>query len=142
MSIRSICSRFSRNYKPLIIFFTMLQLVASSCSFTRNEQLSLTWQNLPEMPPSNGETVQTGLAGPITGAHGNYVLVAGGANFEDEMPWRGGKKKYQDEIFLMEKASLGEYSWKQAAEKLSYPIAYPACVTTELGVISIGGGRC
>lgn len=139
MSIRSTCRRFSRNYKPLIIFFTMVQLVASSCSSTRNEHLSLTWQNLPEIPPSKGETVQPGLAGPISGAHGNYVLVAGGANFEDEMPWRGGRKKYHDVIFLMEKASSGEYFWKQADEKLPYPIAYSACVTTELGVVSIGG---
>lgn len=138
MSIRSTCRSFSRN-KLLIILFTMAQLIGSSCSPTGNEKLALSWHKFPEIPPTSGESDQPGLAGPIAGAHGNFVLVAGGANFEDGLPWRGGKKKYHDEIFLLEKTASGNYSWKQSPEKLPYPMAYPACVSTPEGVVSIGG---
>ncbi|MDO8929269.1 MAG: hypothetical protein Q7J86_08555 [Bacteroidota bacterium] len=117
----------------------MVQLIGSSCSPTGDETLSLSWHKFPEIPPTSGESFQPGLAGPVAGAHGNFVLVAGGANFEDGLPWRGGKKKYHDEIFLLEKTASGNYSWKQVAEKLPYPMAYPACVSTSEGVVSIGG---
>ncbi|MDP3914687.1 MAG: kelch repeat-containing protein [Bacteroidota bacterium] len=117
----------------------MAQLIGSSCSPTGNEKLALSWHEFPEIPPASFESVQPGLAGSIAGAHGNFLLVAGGANFEDGLPWRGGKKKYHDEIFLLEKTASGEYSWKQVPEKLPYPMAYPACVSTPEGVVSIGG---
>lgn len=138
MSIRSTCRSFSRN-NLLIILFTMAQLTGNSCSPTGNEKLALSGHDFPEIPPSSEELVQPGLAGPVAGAHGNFVLVAGGANFEDGLPWRGGKKKYHDEIFLLEKTASGNYSWKELAEKLPYPMAYPACVSTPEGVVSIGG---
>lgn len=139
MSIRSTCRSFSRNNELLIILFTMAQIIGSSCSPTGNEKLALSWHEFPKIPPASSELVQLGLAGPVAGAHGNFVLVAGGANFEDGLPWRGGKKKYHDEIFLLEKTASGYYSWKQVAEKLPYPMAYPACVSTPEGVVSIGG---
>ena len=138
MSIRSTCRSFSRN-KLLIILFTMAQLIGSSCSPTGNEKLALSWLEFPEIPPTSGESHQPGLAGPVAGAHGNFVLVAGGANFEDGLPWRGGKKKYHDEIFLLEKTPSGNYLWKEVSEKLPYPMAYPACVSISEGVVSIGG---
>lgn len=139
MSIRSTCRNFSRNNKLLIILFAMVQLSGSSCSPTGSKKLVLKWQELPAIPPSFGESVQPGLAGPVAGAHGGFVMVAGGANFEDGLPWRGGKKKYHDEIFLLEKTASGDYSWKEGSEKLPYPMAYPACVSTSEGVVSIGG---
>ncbi len=117
----------------------MAQIIGSSCSTPGNEKLAFSWHEFPEIPPTSGESVQPGLAGPIAGAHGNFVLVAGGANFEDGLPWRGGKKKYHDEIFLLEKTTTGNYSWKQVPEKLPYPMAYAACVSTSEGVVSIGG---
>jgi cyclically-permuted mutarotase family protein len=93
----------------------------------------------PEIPPALGDSVQPGLAGPVAGTHGNFMLVAGGANFESGLPWRGGKKVYHDEIFLLEKTGSGNFEWKQSATKLPFPIAYPACVSIKQGVISIGG---
>lgn len=139
MSIHSTCRSFSRNYKLLIILITMVQLIGSSCSPTGEQTWSLSWHTFPEIPPPSGESVQPGLAGPVTGAHANFALVAGGANFEGGLPWRGGKKKYHDDIFLLEKTASGNDSWKQLAEKLPYPMAYPACVSTSEGVVSIGG---
>lgn len=139
MSICLTCRSFSRKFNWLIIYFTMVAYIQNSCVSTSPEKLILKSVAFPELPPAMGDSVQPGLAGAIAGAHGNFVLVAGGANFEGGLPWRGGKKKYHDEIFLLEKSSSGNYLWKQITEKLPYPMAYPACVSTSEGVVSIGG---
>jgi cyclically-permuted mutarotase family protein len=117
----------------------MIAFVQNSCVPTTPEKISLKSFEFPELPPALGDSVQPGLAGPIAGAHGDFVLVAGGANFENGLPWRGGKKKYHDEIFLLEKTASGNYSWKQSPERLPFALAYPACISTEKGVLAIGG---
>jgi cyclically-permuted mutarotase family protein len=117
----------------------MIAFTQNSCVSTFPEKISLKSFEFPALPPVLGDSVQPGLAGPIAGTHGDFIMVAGGANFEDGLPWRGGKKKYHDEIFLLEKTASGNYLWKQVPEKLPYPMAYPACVSTSEGVVSIGG---
>jgi cyclically-permuted mutarotase family protein len=117
----------------------MAAILQNSCTSTSPEKLFQKSVSFAELPPALGDSVQPGLAGPVAGAHGNFVLVAGGANFENGLPWRGGQKKYHDEIFLMEKTASGELVWKQSSEKLPFAMAYPACVNTNKGVISIGG---
>jgi cyclically-permuted mutarotase family protein len=111
----------------------------NSCISNSPEQVSLKPVNFPAISPAMGDSVQPGLAGPVASSHGNFVLVAGGANFENGLPWRGGKKVYHDEIYLMEKKASGEFCWKQSQERLPFPMAYPACVSTPEGVLSIGG---
>ncbi len=139
MFVRSICRSISRKYNRFFIFLTMVAVLQNSCISNSPENLFLKSVSFPELPPALGDSVQPGLAGPIAGAHGNFVLLAGGANFENGLPWRGGQKKYHDEIFLMEKTPSGELVWKQSSEKLPFALAYPACVSTNKGVISIGG---
>ena len=97
------------------------------------------WKTCPPIPPRGGMTTQFGLAGPLSGADGNFVMVAGGANFENGMPWRGGAKTYHDEIYLLKEDAGGSLSWEVQKTKLPFPIAYSACVTTGDGVISLGG---
>jgi len=111
----------------------------NSCISSVPERVSLQPAKFPAICPASGDSVQPGLAGPVCGAHGNFVLVAGGANFENGLPWRGGKKVYHDEIYLMEKTGSDEFAWKQSTVKLPFPMAYPACVSTQEGVLSIGG---
>lgn len=139
MLIRSICRSFSRKFNLLLIPFAVVTIFQNSCISTSSEKLNLKSLEFPALPPALGESVQPGLAGPVAGAHGDFMLVAGGANFEGGLPWRGGKKKYHDEIFLMKKTTTGKYLWKQTSEKLPYSMAYSACVTVRQGVVSIGG---
>lgn len=139
MFVRSICRSISRKYNRLFIFLTMVAVLQNACISTSPEKLTLKSVSFPELPPALGDSVQPGLAGPVAGAHGNFVLVAGGANFENGLPWRGGQKKYHDEIFLMEKTAPGKFDWKQSTERLPFPMAYPACLSTENGVLAIGG---
>ena len=131
------CRSFSRQFNGLLILIAMV--ILNSCISRVPERISLLPVTFPAIPPASGDSVQPGLAGPVCGAHANFVLVAGGANFENGLPWRGGKKVYHDEIYLMEKTTSGEFVWKQSTEKLPFPMAYLACISTPEGVLSIGG---
>ena len=77
----------------------------------------------------------TGLAGAYAGVSGEWLIVAGGANFPDKMPWEGGKKTWHDEIYAL---ARGHENWRKVG-KLPHPLAYGISVTTSNGVLCIGG---
>ncbi len=116
-----------------------MAVVAVSCSDREKPITGFLQEELPPIPPVEGKLVQPGLAGPLAGVCGDYLMVAGGANFEEEMPWRGGAKSYHDEIFLLKQEGKGDFVWTQAAERLPFPMAYPASLTTDRGILCIGG---
>ena len=90
----------------------------------------LTWSDeIPPLPDS------IGLAGPFVGLHGDALIVAGGANFP--RPVWDTEKVWYDEIHILRKKN-GEYSWKRSG-RLPRPLAYGAAVSTEAGVLCIGG---
>jgi len=101
--------------------------------------MNIKWDTLAIIPPAIGTTIQYGLAGPITGACGNQLIVGGGSNFEDAMPWLGGTKQYHDRVYVLQQQGEGQYEWSQPAGKLPASIAYSACISTDKGVLSIGG---
>ena len=47
---------------------------------------ALTWKQLPPLPD------KLGFAGSFAGVSGGALIVAGGANFPEAMPWAGGPK--------------------------------------------------
>ena len=75
---------------------------------------------LPNLPPNSGYTTQPGLAGPYTGIDDNVLIVAGGANFPDKLPWEGGAKVFYDEIFILKKNDASNYIWEMSAQKISF----------------------
>jgi len=83
--------------------------------------------------------LQPGVAGAFAGIAGDRLLVAGGANFPDAMPWEGGKKAYHDEIFVLSRQQE-QFTWEAATHyRLPQPVAYGASVTLPQGVLCIGG---
>ena len=56
-------------------------------------QDSSKWEKLPPLPDA------LGVAAPFAGVSGGALLVAGGANFPDKMPWEGGKKVWHDRVW-------------------------------------------
>lgn len=84
----------------------------------------LTWSDLPALP--------FGLAGPFVGYLGDTLLVAGGANFPEGMPWKGGKKVWWDDIYVLEDRWI-------TSSRLPRPLAYGVSVTLDEGVLCIGG---
>jgi N-acetylneuraminate epimerase len=101
---------------------------------------AINWKVAAELPAIHGQPKALGLAGPLVGIHRNVVVVAGGANFPDGMPWLGGKKKYYDDIYVFEKEDQGN-SIKPYPKifHLPYPVAYGASCSTLQGIICAGG---
>jgi len=102
--------------------------------------MNVNWTALVPLPPPAPDAVQPGVAGPFAGLHGNTLVVAGGANFPDTMPWHGGKKQYHDEIYLLD-MSAGGGSWIVAGpeQALPVPVAYGASASVSAGLVCMGG---
>ena len=102
--------------------------------------MNVLWTDLVPLPPAPQAMVQPGVAGSFAGLHGNTLVVAGGANFPDSMPWYGGKKQYHDEIYLLQ-LPAGNTGWIvfSAGEGLKHPVAYGASASVNAGVVCMGG---
>ena len=98
---------------------------------------ALKWSELPELPPAPGKDTQPGVAGPFAGVHNDALIVAGGANFPDAPPWRGGKKVWHADVFVLQRTDDG-YTW-HAGFDLPRPLGYGVAVSTDDGVLCIGG---
>ena len=85
----------------------------------------LHWEQLPALPDP------VGVAGPFAGVSGGALIVAGGANFPNGFP---GTKVWHDDVFVF----TGQW---QRAGKLPRPLAYGVSITTDRGVVCIGGNN-
>lgn len=84
------------------------------------------------------ELPNIGVAGPVTGTVNNYLVVAGGANFPEAMPWKGGAKKYQDQIFIYQQTN-SKLNLKSKTQQLPAPVAYAAVCNSPQGIVYAGG---
>lgn len=98
--------------------------------------LRLTWEVKNKLPLVDGLQQQYGLAGALSGVQKGFLLVMGGSNFQDKMPWDGGQKKYYDDIYVL---NLSKNTWQKNSFKLKNNLGYGAIVSTENGLICIGG---
>src|SRR5580765_2448874 len=93
-------------------------------------QLSiLTWHKLPSIPD------RVGFAGSFAGVSDGALLVGGGANFPNKMPWDGGEKVWHDSLFVLPEPT-GEWI---SGFKLPHAIGYGVSITTPEGVLCAGG---
>ena len=95
------------------------------------------WEVITELPDENG-IPNKGLAGSFAGVSNGVMLIAGGANFQNKMPWDGGKKFFSDKIYILEKKG-DKYNWQPRTFSLPSPVAYGYSITTPKGVLCIGG---
>jgi hypothetical protein len=61
------------------------------------------WKPVARLSPSAGAAEHPGLAGAFAGVSNGVLIIAGGANFPDAAPWKGGKKVWWDKIQVLEK---------------------------------------
>lgn len=113
----------------LLIAFLMI-----ACNTVQKNVAVFNWEAATELPPEQGQLRSIGYAGPIAGTHNGVLFIGGGANFPDKMPWRGGVKKYHDELFVYRPSGNNFQHFK-----LPYALAYCANVSTPKGLVSIGG---
>jgi len=119
----------------------LLIFIFSACSGIKKETnpMKIEFDTLSHIPPATGKSIQFGLAGALAGCDKNRLIVAGGSNFEDNLPWRGGTKLYHDEIYILTHPETGADLWSQPQQKLPRPMAYSALVASGNGFLSIGG---
>ena len=120
----------------LLFFLSSLCMHVKAADTT---SVTMKIHNIPLIPPAAGKSLQHGVAGAVIGISGNRLIVAGGSNFEDNLPWRGGTKMYHDEVFLFRQKRNGEKVWSQSKINLPIAMAYGACVSLPNGILSIGG---
>lgn len=127
--------------KYLTIFLFVLSMFYNAeISAQQPIALSIKWKIAAQLPAENGKDISIGVAGPVTGIHNGVLIVAGGANFPEGLPWNGGKKIYQDEIFVLQHKRKGKFQWLETKTlKLPFATAYGANVNTEQGIVYLGG---
>ncbi|MBI9016905.1 MAG: sodium/solute symporter [Phycisphaerae bacterium] len=116
-----------KNLKLLLI----LSLIMLTNAYAK---VDLKWdgKTIPELPD------KLGVAGPFVGVSNDALIVAGGANFPDGDTYdsKGDRKVYVDTGHVLEKTDNG-YLWHNF--KIDKPLAYGMSVSTEFGVICMGG---
>lgn len=95
------------------------------------------WQLVAQLP-GEPKGFSIGVAGSVSGVHQNTLLLAGGANFPDALPWEGGVKKYHDRIIVFV-INDGSLKLHQTSFLLPEAVAYSASCTTPLGIFYAGG---
>ena len=120
---------------PLLIFIMLIQTEVFS---QQSANISIQWENIATLKKSDGSN-SIGVAGAISALVDQSLLIAGGANFPDKMPWEGGKKYYSDEIHILQKIG-SEYVWNTNLKaKLPTAIAYCGNTSTPKGIVYAGG---
>jgi len=120
--------------KIIILLILFLQTMLVAAQHLKIDKIE--WSVYTQLPNAEGTTNQYGLAGAISGLCNDYLLVMGGANFQDKMPWEGGVKKYYSEIYIIKHQ---QSKWLNKAFSLPKNLAYSASVSTPIGVVCIGG---
>lgn len=89
------------------------------------------WSPLPALPDAEG------FAGAFAGVANGSLLVAGGTNFPDKKPWEAGSKAWYDTVHVLRDPAD---TW-EIAGRLPQPNGYGVSLTTDTGLICIGGGN-
>lgn len=113
-------------------------LLASGVMAQTKQRNHIDWQLAATLPPV-AAGAPAGLAGAIAGTHNGVLIIAGGANFPDGMPWQGGKKKHYTEVYIFRKDDNGHIVNTGQVYHLPFPLAYGASCSTPQGVVCAGG---
>lgn len=118
----------------------LFPVLLTSSSILSQGKIRIRLSVAAHLPVNEKSGKQPGLAGAFTGCIRNKLIIAGGANFPDSMPWQGGKKVYWNDIYVMIIGKNGKHNWENSyTVKLKESIAYGASVQTRPGIVCIGG---
>ncbi|MEO6784543.1 MAG: galactose oxidase [Chthoniobacteraceae bacterium] len=104
-------------------------LGAVYCAANASAGEHLVWEKLPPIPDEEG------FAGAFAGVSNGALIVAGGANITGEKWGETFRKQWHDSVFVLGKPD-GEW---RSGFRLPRPLGYGVSVTTERGVVCIGG---
>lgn len=122
----------------LILLSVSIMFFTAALPAQKKQGQSMQWKIAGELPVAKNQSKALGFAGPVAGVCEKKMIVAGGANFPDAMPWFGGRKKYYSDVFVyVKKGSRVVLQKKQF--KLAAAVAYAACCSTSKGIVYAGG---
>jgi len=126
----------NKHIYPLIL---SLIIMSTTDAFSQKKAINhVEWKKVAQLQNTDG-SLSLGFAGAINGINNDVLIVTGGANFPDKMPWEGGKKQYSKEIHVLQKCN-NTYNWnKEVQSTLPEPIAYCGSTSTDFGVVYVGG---
>lgn len=122
---------------PLYLL-TITMLFSADIQAQKKDSPGINWKRYSFLQVSRSHPGATGYGGMIAGLHNQKMIIAGGSNFPDTMPWLGGKKKYYDSVYIMTKKG-SQISLYKKGMRLQEPVAYAAGCTTEKGLFFTGG---
>jgi len=118
----------------------LLAGLLTGTSIPAQKTKTLKWSVVATLPKVDSLVVNPGVAGAFSGVHNNVLIIAGGANFPAGMPWEGGKKMYQDQVYILNEIAGEKFEWfNEEKYTLKEPVAYGATVSSPEGIICIGG---
>ncbi|WP_080905231.1 cyclically-permuted mutarotase family protein [Parabacteroides sp. Marseille-P3160] len=90
-------------------------------------------ESLPDYP------VEGGVSGVFIGVHHDKLIIVGGCNFSDKPAKAGGEKMFYDDVYLLDISEASDN--KKWVKCLPFPhkVAYGTAVSTDEGIICIGG---
>lgn len=103
------------------------------------EQNQLHWKQAAVLSAPKSGKQQLGLAGAVAGITQNRMILAGGANFPEGMPWLGGQKKYYQDLYVFSKDKQNSLIQDEKLYTLPEAIAYGASCSTFKGIVLAGG---
>jgi len=131
--------RINSGYLRKCTIFLVLLTIFILPSFSNPDSTEFKFEQLPDLPSSKSDMPQLGLAGGFAGVHNGIMIFAGGANFPDDPPWKGGSKKWWEDIYVLKHKNDDGFYWLDKIFKLPEALAYGVSVSTDDGVVIIGG---
>ncbi|TCV09867.1 hypothetical protein EDC17_103923 [Sphingobacterium alimentarium] len=107
--------------------------------YVKDQRDRIDWLVGEVLPESNGKK-NIGVAGPITGIIDDKLIIMGGANFPDKMPWDGGIKAYQKAYYVYQISADGQLELISTSYNVD-SLAYSANVSDQGFIYAVGGER-
>jgi N-acetylneuraminic acid mutarotase len=98
----------------------------------------ITWKQSGELPVQPNGLHQMGLSGVVSGVVANQIIIAGGNNFPEGLPWEGGVKKYYDQVFVYD-VKGDTLIMADSSVRLPSKVAYAAVTGLHDGIFYAGG---
>jgi cyclically-permuted mutarotase family protein len=119
------------------IAFICLCLVVT-CTAQPKYEAPITWKQSGELPVQPNGLHHMGLSGVVSGVVANQMIIAGGNNFPDGLPWEGGVKKYYDQVFVYD-VKGDTVIIADSSIRLPSNVAYAAVAQLKEGIFFAGG---
>lgn len=116
-----------------LLFFLFL---TADVSAQKSKVKSIEWDIAGVLPSTKGKSL--GFAGLVAGVSNDVLIVGGGSNFPDSMPWLGGRKRYYDDLYVFKRNESDSLILFKLF-KLPFALAYSANASTDKGIVVAGG---